>query len=173
MDVNWTSATNTDATVQLSSDLEQECRACGLLDEISDNFFTIRSICALRTLEGCLITGYLRHASPSLRYPPSDNGVREFLTDGIIIKAEDTSSLIRNFLFAVFENTTQAVKDLGGDKITRVRKFLDFMSRDQHTAWNLPGPTWLNSMRTLIDQARKRRYRFLFVFIFQFTYLTQ
>src|SRR5258708_28435745 len=82
--------------------------------------------------EVCLLAGYLPPADPSLGYPPSGNGVREFLAGGSSIKAEEAPSLVRNFLFALFEKTTQAVKDFGGDKGTPSRKFRDSIARVQH-----------------------------------------
>ena len=149
-----------------------------LLDEFSKNFFTI-PINLRYVNPGGLSYHWLSSARQSavsrLLYPPSDNEVREFLTDGTNIKKSRRRLVSHtNFLFAIFKKTTQTVKDLGGVKLTRVRKFLDFLSRDQHTVWDLLGPTGLNSMWTsLIRPEKYATYSYSFVFIFQFILLTQ
>ena len=109
--------------------------------------------------EVCLLTGYLPPADPSLGYPPSGNGVREFLAGGSSIKAEEAPSLVRNFLFALFEKTTQAVKDFGGDKGTRIRKFRDSMSTVQHM--EPAGSYRVEFYGNDIGKARKVCHRFL------------
>ncbi len=109
--------------------------------------------------EVCLLTGYLPPADPSLGYPPSGNGVREFLPGGSSIKAEEAPSLVRNFLFALFEKTTQAVKDFGGDKGTRIRKFRDSMSTVQHM--EPAGSYRVEFYGNDIGKARKVCHRFL------------
>ena len=75
------------------------------------------------------------------------------------IKAEEASSLVRNFLFALFEKTTQAVKDFGGDKGTRIRKFRDSMSRVRHI--ESAGSYRVEFYENDIGKARKVCHRFL------------
>ena len=119
----WTQATNImDAIVQSSG-----MNKSRLLDEFSNNFFTI----PISLRSGVWSYLWLSSARLSVaRLSPFRRRSSSPLVP--LSKLITLHPSYKKVLFALFEETTQAVKDSGGDKLTRIRMFRDFMSRDQH-----------------------------------------
>lgn len=71
-------------------------------------------------------------------YPPPDGAVRNFLTASDI-KADEALCLVQHFLLALFKKTAETIKGMGKDKVSRVRKFREFMSDGQSMSSVGPG----------------------------------
>jgi hypothetical protein len=102
----------------------------------------------------------LRFAKPVSGFPPSDNYVRDFLVYGY---ADNASSRLRCFLFALLEKTTKTLDGLGEDIATRITKFREFMSKGQHMG--SAGSDRVQFYRCVLNQAEEVR-RVLFILTF-------